>query len=310
MVWPFYLFSFWTSLAVWFTGYIGFRVAVLQATGFPVTSSSHPVSDSKMPTSPDSSFLATSFTVAVSINPPKYASFSRAWELDAASDFEFLLILLSVFPVAMNIPGLLDAIGLVAEDELVEIIEDKFVAVDNDFATILPSPFRSCILFTIVLGQLIKLEVEQIKKIAPFITWEITFGQNVCELMIGVNATNLNLGVQLDPVKQPIQSNCGGPWDMPHCGTSAFHYHLNHSLIILKDIQRSTGTRMYSVWRNVINVCWNDVGVLDWYEVMHVDNCRRVSPRLSLGSTCSVRYGMKDFNHQIPESESGNAVHA
>ena len=33
-------------------------------------------------------------------------------------------------------------------------------------------------------------------------------------------------------------------------------------------------------------------------------------PWLSLGSINSVRYGMKYFNHQIPESESGNTVHA
>ena len=39
--------------------------------------------------------------------------------LDAASDFEFLLILLSGFPVAMSIPGLLGAIGLFADEELV-----------------------------------------------------------------------------------------------------------------------------------------------------------------------------------------------
>ena len=31
---------------------------------------------------------------------------------------------------------------------------------------------------------------------------------------------------------------------------------------------------------------------------------------LSLRSICSVRYGMKYFNHQVPESESGNTVHA
>ena len=55
---------------------------------------------------PDSSIVATNFPVAVSINPPKYASFSRAWELDAASDSEFLLILLSGFLVAMSISGL------------------------------------------------------------------------------------------------------------------------------------------------------------------------------------------------------------
>ena len=44
-------------------------------------------------------------------------------------------------------------------------------------------------------------DVEQMKKIVPFISCEITFGQNVCELMFGVNVPNLNLGVQIDSVK-------------------------------------------------------------------------------------------------------------
>ena len=50
-------------------------------------------------------------------------------------------------------------------------------------------------------------DVEQMKKIVPFITCDITFGQNVCELMFGIDVTNLNLGIQINPVKQPIQSN-------------------------------------------------------------------------------------------------------
>ena len=158
---PFYPCSFWTSLAVWFTGYIGFPVAVLKATGLLVTASSWrlQVSDSeKRSTSPDSSFVATSFPVAVSINPRRYASCSRTWELDAASDFEFLLMLLSGFPLALSIPGLLDPIRRVADEELVGTWEGQFVAVDFDFATMISSPFCSCILFAIILVQLIKLE--------------------------------------------------------------------------------------------------------------------------------------------------------
>ena len=85
---------------------------------------------------------------------PRYASCSRAWELDAASDFEFLPILLSSFTVAMSIHGLLDAIGLFADEDLVGTWEDKFIAVDFDFATLFSSPFRSCILFASVLGSL------------------------------------------------------------------------------------------------------------------------------------------------------------
>ena len=38
-----------------------------------------------------------------------------------------------------------------------------------------------------------------------------------------------------------------------------------------------------------------DVGVLDW--------------GASLGSICSVQFGMNDFNHLISESGNGNSVH-
>ena len=50
-------------------------------------------------------------------------------------------------------------------------------------------------------------DVEQMKKIIPFVTCEITFGQNVCELMLGVSVSNLNFRIKINPVKQPIQSN-------------------------------------------------------------------------------------------------------
>ena len=40
------------------------------------------------------------------------------------------------------------------DEELAGTCEDKFVAVDFDFATILSSPFSSCIHFAIVLVQL------------------------------------------------------------------------------------------------------------------------------------------------------------
>ena len=74
-----------------------------------------------------------------------------------------------------------------------------------------------------MLGQLIKLEfstqaasiaemadVEQMKKIIPFVTCEITFSQKVGELMFGINASNLILRIKINPVKQPIQSNSVG----------------------------------------------------------------------------------------------------
>ena len=87
-------------------------------------------------------------------------------------------------------------------------------------------------------------DVEQMRKINPFVTCDITFGQNVCELMFGVHVTDLDIRIEINPVKQPIQSNSMSSGNMSHCGTSAFDYHLNHGFIILKDIQHGIGSRM------------------------------------------------------------------
>ena len=67
---------------------------------------------------------------------------------------------------------------------------------------------------------------------------------------------------------------------MSDCGTSTFYNHFDYGLIVLKDIQHGTSTRMHCVGWNVLNVSWNDVGVLELDGVVHVwlDNCRRVSP--------------------------------
>ena len=53
--------------------------------------------------------------------------------------------------------------------------------------------------------------IEQMKKNVPLITCEIPFSQHVCELVFGVNVTDLNVWVQIYPVNQPIQSNSVGP---------------------------------------------------------------------------------------------------
>ena len=53
--------------------------------------------------------------------------------------------------------------------------------------------------------------IEQIGKIVPFITREITFGQGVCDWAFGVDVTDLDFAVQISPVKQPIYSNSVGP---------------------------------------------------------------------------------------------------
>ena len=81
-------------------------------------------------------------------------------------------------------------------------------------ALILP---QSCLLlFVLASGQTEILsaasragmdDVEQMKKNVPLITCEITFGQYDCELMFGVDVPDLNLWIQINLIKQPIQSN-------------------------------------------------------------------------------------------------------
>ena len=50
---------------------------------------------------------------------------------------------------------------------------------------------------------------------------------------------------------------------MSHCGTSTFDNHFDYRLIVLKDIQHGTSTRMHCLGWNVVNVSWIDVGVLE-----------------------------------------------
>ena len=86
---------------------------------------------------------------------------------------------------------------------------------------------------------------------------------------------------------------------MSHCGTSTSDNFFDYRLIVLKDIQHGTNTRMHCVGWNVVNVSWNHIGVLALDGVVHVclGRLQRVSPELFLGLFNLVRYGMKYFNH-------------
>ena len=66
------------------------------------------------------------------------------------------------------------------------------------------------------------LMLKQMKKIVPLITCEILFCQYVCKLVFCVDIVDLNLGVQINSVKQPIWSNSVGSGYVSHCWTSAF----------------------------------------------------------------------------------------
>ena len=76
------------------------------------------------------------------------------------------------------------------------------------------------------------------KKI-PFVTCEISLCQYVCELVFGVNVFDLDLGVQIDSIEQPIKSNSVGSGNMSHCRTSSFYDHFDHCFFVFKHIQQS-----------------------------------------------------------------------
>ena len=95
-------------------------------------------------------------------------------------------------------------------EELVAIKqEDIFITAGRDLDTTLSSsflilnPLRHCgtayqaeILSTARGAEM--ADVEQMKKIVPLITCEITFSRYVCDLMFGVGVTDLNLGIQIN----------------------------------------------------------------------------------------------------------------
>ena len=145
---------------------------------FPCLSCSSLLDDSVSEDSNDSwLFCADTFTWYFSHQSSMYASFSLPWELDAASSFEFLLVLTSL----LCLVGLFHTIGLFTDEELVETIEIKFMFFDIDFVAVLSAsfsflhPFRhhgavlkAEILYAASISEM--TDVGQMKKIVPFVT--------------------------------------------------------------------------------------------------------------------------------------------
>ena len=90
-------------------------------------------------------------------------------------------------------------------------------------------------------------EMADVEQTQNMITCEISICQYVCELVFGVNVFDLDLGVQIDSIKQPIKSNSVGSGNMSPCGTSSLYNHLDHCFVVSKDIQQSFLTRRMHV---------------------------------------------------------------
>ena len=80
-------------------------------------------------------------------------------------------------------------------------------------------------------------DIEQTQRMIPFVTCEISFGQNVSQLVFGVDVLDLDFGVQINSIEQPIKSNSVGSGNMSHCRTPSFDNHLDHCFVVLKHIQ-------------------------------------------------------------------------
>ena len=71
----------------------------------------------------------------------------------------------------------------------------------------------------------------------PCIFRKTSCGQNGSELVLGVNIFDLDLGLHIDSVKEPIKSNSVGSGHMSHRRTSSFNYHFDHVFVVFKDVQ-------------------------------------------------------------------------
>ena len=78
-------------------------------------------------------------------------------------------------------------------------------------------------------------KVEETEKRIPLITGKIAFCQQVCELVFGVNTFDLDFGVQIDSVEQPIKRDCVGSGHLSHRRASAFNDHLDLCFIVSKN---------------------------------------------------------------------------
>ena len=81
------------------------------------------------------------------------------------------------------------------------------------------------------------LTLKQSQQMIPFITCETALCQDVCKLVLGVNIFDLNLGVQIGSIKQPIKSNSVSSGNMSHRWTPSFNDHLDHCFIVFEHMQ-------------------------------------------------------------------------
>ena len=76
--------------------------------------------------------------------------------------------------------------------------------------------------------------IQQAKKMVPPITREASLGQHVWELSLGVNTFDLDPGVPINCVKQPLNRESVCSWHVSHRWTSSLDDHLDYGLVVVK----------------------------------------------------------------------------
>ena len=127
----------------------------------------------------------------------------------------------------------------------------------------------------------------------PFITCGVSLCQYVCELVLGVKVLDLDLGVQIDSIKQPIKSNSVDSGNTSHCRASSVYDHLDHCFVVFKDLQQSFLTRRIGRLREQAQHCpdhqsfhefsfaleiWTGLSVLDLSDMCFREELRRSDP--------------------------------
>ena len=94
-------------------------------------------------------------------------------------------------------------------------------------------------------------------------------------MVFGVHEFDLDPGVQIDSIKQPIKSNCGGSGTMSHGKATSLYNHLDHCFVVFKDIQQRYITIRMHVCGNKINI------------VQIIDHSLRFLSRLKFEKCCT-----------------------
>ena len=65
--------------------------------------------------------------------------------------------------------------------------------------------------------------------------------------VIGVNIFEMDFGVQVGSVKQPINRNSVGSGYVSHCRASSLYDHLDHSFVVFKNVKYGARLRRFRV---------------------------------------------------------------